>query len=88
MVAARNVRWAQKLDPTRAYYSHSRAYAGDVYTMNCYLDLIPLQERRMAERVGPQRGDADFHGRVRHSHGLHLPAQAPQVRAISPANPY
>ncbi len=33
------------LDPTRVYYSHAGAYAGDVYTMNCYLDLIPLQER-------------------------------------------
>ena len=35
----------RKLDPTRAYYSHSGAYTGDVYTMNCYLNLIPLQER-------------------------------------------
>ncbi len=35
----------KKLDPTRAYYSHAGAYTGDVYTMNCYLDLIPLQER-------------------------------------------
>ncbi len=35
----------KKLDPTRAYYSHAGADTGDVYTMNCYLDLIPLQER-------------------------------------------
>jgi beta-galactosidase len=35
----------KKLDPTRSYYSHSGAYTGDAYTMNCYLDLIPLQER-------------------------------------------
>jgi beta-galactosidase len=35
----------RKLDPTRAHYSHAGAYTGDVYTMNCYLDLIPLQER-------------------------------------------
>jgi beta-galactosidase len=35
----------KKLDPTRVYYSHSGADTGDVYTMNCYLDLIPLQER-------------------------------------------
>ena len=33
------------LDPTRVFYSHSGAYTGDIYTMNCYLDLIPLQER-------------------------------------------
>ncbi len=35
----------RKLDPTRVYYSHSGAYTGDIYTMNCYLDLLPLQER-------------------------------------------
>ncbi len=35
----------KKLDSSRVYYSHSGAYTGDVYTMNCYLDLIPLQER-------------------------------------------
>ena len=35
----------RELDPTRIYYSHSGADTGDVYTMNCYLDLIPLQER-------------------------------------------
>jgi len=35
----------KKLDSTRAYYSHAGAYTGDVYTMNCYLDLLPLQER-------------------------------------------
>jgi beta-galactosidase len=35
----------KKLDSTRVYYSHAGACAGDVYTMNCYLDLIPLQER-------------------------------------------
>ena len=35
----------KKRDPTRVYYSHAGAYTGDVYTLNCYLDLIPLQER-------------------------------------------
>ncbi|MGA3267404.1 MAG: beta-galactosidase [Verrucomicrobiota bacterium] len=35
----------KKLDPTRAYYSHAGAFAGDVYSMNLYLDLLPLQER-------------------------------------------
>ena len=35
----------KRLDPTRVYYSHAGACTGDVYTMNCYLDLIPLQER-------------------------------------------
>jgi beta-galactosidase len=35
----------KKLDSSRAYYSHSGADTGDIYTMNCYLDLLPLQER-------------------------------------------
>ncbi|MGD0746113.1 MAG: hypothetical protein ABSA45_13250, partial [Verrucomicrobiota bacterium] len=35
----------KKLDPTRVYYSHAGAFAGDVYSMNLYLDLLPLQER-------------------------------------------
>jgi len=35
----------KKLDPTRVYYSHAGACTGDIYTMNCYLDLLPLQER-------------------------------------------
>lgn len=35
----------KKLDTTRAYYSHSGAYTGDIYTMNLYLNMIPLQER-------------------------------------------
>ena len=47
LVAAGNEIFAglKKLDPTRVYYSHAGAYTGDVYTMNCYLNLIPLQER-------------------------------------------
>jgi beta-galactosidase len=35
----------RKLDPTRVYYSHAGAYTADVYTMNLYLNLLPLQER-------------------------------------------
>lgn len=35
----------KQLDATRAYYSHAGAYVGELYTMNCYLDLLPLQER-------------------------------------------
>ncbi|MGO8928368.1 MAG: sugar-binding domain-containing protein [Limisphaerales bacterium] len=35
----------KQLDSTRVYYSHSGAFTGDAYTMNSYLDLIPLQER-------------------------------------------
>lgn len=35
----------RNLDPTRVFYSHAGAYTGDIYSMNCYMDLIPLQER-------------------------------------------
>jgi len=35
----------KKLDPTRVYYSHEGADTGDVHSMNCYLDVLPLQER-------------------------------------------
>lgn len=46
MVAGKEMFDALKqLDSTRVYYSHAGAYTGDIYTMNCYLDLIPLQER-------------------------------------------
>jgi beta-galactosidase len=45
------------LDPTRVYYSHAGAYTGDVYTMNCYLDLIPLQEREDWLSAWAERGE-------------------------------
>lgn len=35
----------KKLDPTRVYYSHEGSDTGDVHSANCYLDLLPLQER-------------------------------------------
>ena len=35
----------KELDPTRVYYSHEGADTGDVHSANCYLDLLPLQER-------------------------------------------
>lgn len=35
----------KKLDPTRPVLNHAGAYNGDVYNINCYLNLIPLQER-------------------------------------------
>lgn len=47
----------RKLDPTRAYYSHAGAYTGDIYTMNCYLDLLPLQEREEWLSAWSQSGE-------------------------------
>ncbi len=35
----------KKLDATRVYYSHEGSDTGDVHSANCYLDLLPLQER-------------------------------------------
>lgn len=35
----------KKLDPTRVYYSHEGSDTGEVHSANCYLDLLPLQER-------------------------------------------
>jgi len=35
----------RRFDPTRPVFSHASAAVGDVFTMNCYLNLIPLQER-------------------------------------------
>ena len=35
----------KKLDPTRLVLNHAGAYNGDIYNINCYLNLIPLQER-------------------------------------------
>jgi len=35
----------KKHDPTRPVFTHQGAYVGDLHTVNCYLDLTPLQER-------------------------------------------
>lgn len=35
----------KEMDPTRVYYSHEGADTGDVHSANCYLDVLPLQER-------------------------------------------
>ena len=47
LLAAGNIMFDElkKLDTTRVYYSHSGAYTGDIYTMNLYLNMMPLQER-------------------------------------------
>ncbi|MGO9209503.1 MAG: hypothetical protein ACLP2H_05240 [Terriglobales bacterium] len=47
----------KQLDPTRVYYSHAGAYTGDAYTMNCYLDLLPLQEREDWLSAWAERGE-------------------------------
>lgn len=36
---------AKELDPTRPVYHHASGYAGDIYTINNYLNWAPIQER-------------------------------------------
>ena len=42
-VLAENI--ARKLDPSRPIYHHEGGNIGDVYTLNCYLNWAPRQER-------------------------------------------
>ena len=67
----------KQLDPTRVYYSHSGADTGDVYTMNCYLDLIPLQEREDWLSEWAKSGQMPISMcEFGTAHGLHVPARA------------
>ncbi len=56
-----NYQVAQKLiqtfDPTRPVFSHAGNFAGDVYTTNNYLCVIPLQEREDWLSAWAERGD-------------------------------
>jgi hypothetical protein len=47
----------KKLDPTRAYYSHEGSDTGDVHSANCYLDVLPLQEREEWLSAWAESGD-------------------------------
>ena len=44
-------------DPTRPAYSHAGAAVGDIYTSNCYLNLIQLQEREEWPSAWARDGD-------------------------------
>ncbi|RMD73314.1 MAG: hypothetical protein D6820_18815, partial [Lentisphaerae bacterium] len=35
----------RRIDPSRPVFSHAGGPVGDVYNLNCYLNMIPLQER-------------------------------------------
>ena len=41
----RGIEILKRLDPTRPAFIHFGGPVGDVYTLNCYLNLLPLQER-------------------------------------------
>ena len=48
------------VDPTRPVYSHAGDMVGDVYTVNQYLDLTPLQEREEWLSNYAQKGDMPY----------------------------
>lgn len=52
----------RRLDPTRPVYTHQGADVGDVYAVNHYLDLIPLQEREDWMTDWASKGDMPYMG--------------------------
>ena len=48
------------VDPTRPVYSHASDQVGDLYTINTYLDLIPLQEREEWLSNYAEKGDMPY----------------------------
>ncbi len=50
----------RQIDPTRPSFSHAGSFVGDVYTINNYLCLIPLQEREDWLSDWAQHGDMPF----------------------------
>ncbi|WPJ95581.1 hypothetical protein SH580_19365 [Coraliomargarita algicola] len=51
------VKAIKEIDPTRLVYSHAGSFVGDVYTLNNYLCLIPLQEREEWLSQWAEHGD-------------------------------
>jgi hypothetical protein len=47
-------------DPTRPVFTHHGADVGDLHTCNCYLDLIPLQEREEWLSAYAKQADLPF----------------------------
>jgi beta-galactosidase len=54
------VRLIKKNDPTRPVIMHQGATVGDVYALNSYLNLIPLQEREEWLSEWSQHGDMPY----------------------------
>lgn len=50
----------KKHDPTRPVFTHHGGGVGDVYTLNMYLNLIPLQEREEWLSAWAQQGEMPF----------------------------
>lgn len=39
------ISFVKAIDPTRGVFSHQGGWAGDIHTLNAYLNMMPLQER-------------------------------------------
>jgi beta-galactosidase len=56
-VAERGIAALRSFDPTRPIFIHHGGNSGDVYTMNHYLNMIPLQEREEWLSEYARKGD-------------------------------
>ena len=52
----------KSLDPTRLVFTHEGGDVGDVFTVNTYLDFIPLQEREEWLSEWAKTGDMPYIG--------------------------
>jgi len=50
----------KQIDPTRPVLNHAGCCVGDIYNINCYLDLTPLQEREEWLSQWAATGDMPF----------------------------
>lgn len=50
----------KRYDPTRPAFTHNGDYIGDVYTTNCYLNFLPLQEREEWLSAWMRHGEQPF----------------------------
>jgi beta-galactosidase len=58
--AAQGVELLRALDPTRPVMLHNGSYVGDIYSVNLYLNLLPLEERRRWFTHYAQAGEMPF----------------------------
>jgi len=59
-VAEEGVSAIKRIDPTRPVLNHAGCCVGDIYNINCYLNLTPLQEREEWLSQWAASGDMPF----------------------------
>jgi len=59
-VAEQGVSAIKRIDPTRPVLNHAGSCSGDIYNINCYLNLTPLQEREEWLGQWAASGDMPF----------------------------